>query len=253
MANQRIAIFGATSEIGEETAQLLVAGNDLLLAGRRTDALEEFASRLRVRGARSVRVFYFDATDITSHRPLIDEMESTVGPIDVAFAMFGVLGNQELAEQDGHEVHRILHTDFTAQAVLLTELAARMKQRPRTSKKQTRGTIVAFSSIAGARVRRPNYVYGSGKAGLDGFAQGMQDALQGTGVRLMIVRPGFVIGRMTEGMDPAPMSSTAVQVAKATVEALDGRQSDVWIPGKLKFLAAIMQFVPRWLWRRAPR
>ena len=89
---------------------------------------------------------------------------------------------------------------------------------------------------------------------MDGFCQGMQDALQGTGVRLVIVRPGFVIGRMTRGMDPAPLSTTPDVVAEATVRAInDNSAESVWIPRSLKLLAAAMQVVPRWLWRRAPR
>lgn len=244
---QTIAIFGANSEIGAEIASLMASGNRLILAGRRMDDLERQAEDLYRRGAQDVRCVFFDATETHTHGSLIDELESDGQPIDIALAMFGVLGNQEEAERSGKEVHKILHTDFTAQAVLLTELTHRMKQRGQ-------GTVVAFSSIAGARVRRPNYVYGSAKAGLDGFCQGMQDALVGTGVRLLVVRPGFVIGRMTDGMDPAPMSSTPDQVARATVDAVnDPKATDAWIPGKLKVLATVMQIVPRWLWRRAPR
>ncbi|MGJ4049535.1 SDR family NAD(P)-dependent oxidoreductase [Corynebacterium macclintockiae] len=240
---KKIAIFGATSEIGGEIARRLAPGNHLVLAGRRTTDLAEELTRL---GATQVDSFFFDATDVDSHADLIAEIEAT-GPLDVALAMFGVLGDQELAERDSAEVYRILHTDFTAQAVLLTELSQVMKSRGR-------GVLVAYSSIAGARVRRPNYVYGSAKAGLDGFCQGMQDALQGTGVRLVIVRPGFVIGRMTRGMDPAPFSTTPDVVAEATVRAIDDDNAEsVWIPRSLKLLAAAMQVVPRWLWRRAPR
>ena len=102
----------------------------------------------------------------------------------------------------------VVHTDYVAQVSLLTLLAQRMRA-------DGAGRIVVFSSIAGARVRRANYVYGSAKAGLDGFAAGLADALHGTAVQLLIVRPGFVIGRMTQGMDPAPMSSTPAQVADA--------------------------------------
>lgn len=245
-SGSRIAVFGATSEIGEEIALRLAPGNHLVLAGRRVEALQETARRLETAGAASVAVFAFDATDLGQHGPLLDSIESESGPIDVALAMFGVLGSQELAERDGEEVARILHTDFTAQAVLLTELAQRMRRRGR-------GVLVAFSSIAGVRVRRPNYVYGSAKAGLDGFCQGMQDALRGSGVRLLVVRPGFVIGRMTHGMSPAPLSSTPQQVADATVRGISSGASDVWVPGSLRALAAVMPLVPRQIWRRAPR
>ncbi len=117
-----------------------------------------------------------------------------------------------------------------------------------------RGTIVAFSSVAGARVRRANYVYGSAKAGLDGFASGLADALHGSGVHLIIARPGFVIGRMTAGMEPAPFSSTPDQVAEAVVGRITrGRGVELWIPWQLKVMFAIARMVPRPIWRRMPR
>jgi short-subunit dehydrogenase len=241
----RIALFGATSEIGGEVVTRLAAGNEIVLAARRTGALSDLADACRAAGATAVETVFFDAADVDSQAAVIDDIESH-GGVDTAVAAFGVLGDQDLAERDGGEVARILHTDFTAQAVLLTTLADRMKARGT-------GQLVAFSSIAGARVRRPNYVYGSAKAGLDGFCQGMQDALRGTGVTLTVVRPGFVIGRMTEGMDPAPLSTTPDVVADAVVDALRRGRRDVWVPRALGLLATVMRLVPRPLWRLAPR
>lgn len=241
----RIALFGATSEIGGQIITRLAPGNEIILAARRPDALTDLADTCRTAGATSVETVFFDAGDLTAQPHVIDDIESR-GPVDIAVATFGVLGDQDLAERDGGEVARILHTDFTAQAVLLTDLAARMKSRGT-------GTLVAFSSIAGARVRRPNYVYGSAKAGLDGFCQGMQDALHGTGVTLTVVRPGFVIGQMTHGMDPAPLSTTPDAVAQATVAAITDHRTDVWVPRPLGLLATAMRLVPRPLWRLAPR
>jgi short-subunit dehydrogenase len=118
---------------------------------------------------------------------------------------------------------------------------------------QGRGTVVVFSSVAGARVRRANYVYGSAKAGLDGFASGLADALHGSGVRLLLVRPGFVIGRMTDGMSPAPLSSTPDAVADATVAALRAGRGEVWVPRALRAIFALARHAPRALWRRMPR
>ncbi|WP_297006909.1 SDR family NAD(P)-dependent oxidoreductase [uncultured Corynebacterium sp.] len=241
----RIVLFGATSEIGGEIVTRLAPGNDIVLAARRPEALGDLDDACRAAGATVVESVFFDAGDIASQASVIDDIESR-GAVDTAIAAFGVLGDQDLAEHDGGEVARILHTDFTAQAVLLTELSERMRARGR-------GDLVAFSSIAGARVRRPNYVYGSAKAGLDGFCQGMQDALRGTGVRLTVIRPGFVIGRMTEGMDPAPLSVTPDVVADAVVTALKTGAPDVWVPRSLGLLATVMRLVPRFLWRRAPR
>ncbi|HOB05889.1 MAG TPA: SDR family NAD(P)-dependent oxidoreductase, partial [Propionibacteriaceae bacterium] len=144
-------------------------------------------------------------------------------------------------------VVRVIHTDLVAQASLLTVLADRLRSRGA-------GTLVAFSSVAGVRVRRANYVYGSAKAGLDGFASGLSDALSGSGVSLVLARPGFVVGRMTTGMTPAPFSSTPAEVAAAVVAAVRrGRSAEVWIPWQLRVMFAVAPFVPRAVWRRLPR
>jgi short-subunit dehydrogenase len=117
------------------------------------------------------------------------------------------------------------------------------------------GEIVAFSSIAGWRARRANYVYGSTKAGLDAFCQGLADRLHGAPLRLITARPGFVIGSMTQGMTPAPMSVTPAQVADAVAhEIRTGKGSaTLWIPRRLRLLAWVMKLVPRPVWRRMPR
>ena len=96
-------------------------------------------------------------------------------------------------------------------------------------------------------------MYGSAKAGLDGFASGLADALVGSGARLLLVRPGFVIGRMTEGMRPAPLSSTPEQVAEATARALIAGRGEVWVPPVLRPLFAVLRWAPRAAWRRMPR
>jgi short-subunit dehydrogenase len=139
-----------------------------------------------------------------------------------------------------------VHTDYVAQVSLLTHLATAMRAAGR-------GSLVVFSSIAGVRVRRANYVYGSAKAGLDGFANGLADALHGTGVRLLIARPGFVVGRMTQGMTPAPPSSTPEQVAAATARALAKGRRSVAIPWMLRPMFVVMRLVPQFVWRRMPR
>ncbi len=128
----------------------------------------------------------------------------------------------------------------------LTLVASRLRT-------QGSGTVVVFSSVAGVRVRRANYVYGSTKAALDGFASGLADALHGSGARLLLVRPGFVIGRMTRGMEPAPLSSTPQQVADAVLGGLHAGKAEVWVPPVLRYVFAGMRVLPRAVWRRMPR
>jgi len=118
---------------------------------------------------------------------------------------------------------------------------------------QGQGTIVVLSSVAAVRPRKANFVYGAAKAGLDAFARGLTDSLHGTGVRVLLVRPGFVTGRMTAGMAPAPMATTPEQVGAATAAALRGRKSAVWIPAPLGGLAVALRLIPRPAWRRVSR
>lgn len=246
MSGRIVAVFGGRSEIGSAIASRLAPGNTLVLLARPGSLAVERDACLAA-GARRVETIEFDADDTDSHDGLVDRIESELGPIDVAVLAFGILGDQADAERDHRAAVQILHTDFVAQASLLTILAERMRARGR-------GTLVAFSSVAGVRVRRANYVYGSAKAGLDGFASGLADALHGTGVRLLIARPGFVIGRMTEGMDPAPFSVTADVVADAVVKEIrSGHRVELWIPWQLRVMFLVAPFVPRGIWRRMPR
>lgn len=241
-----VVIFGGRSEIGLELARRLAPGATVVLAARDAARLGDEVAAVRDAGATAVHTVEFDADDLASHGPLVDRLIASHGPIGTAVLAFGVLGDQARAEIDAAHAVAIVHTDYVAQVSLLTVLAAAMRATGR-------GRIVVFSSVAGVRVRRANYVYGSAKAGLDGFASGLSDALHGSGVRLLIVRPGFVIGRMTTGMDPAPLSSSPAQVADATARALARGVRSVWVPWALRPIFAGMRLLPQPLWRRLPR
>ncbi|MBV8928674.1 MAG: SDR family NAD(P)-dependent oxidoreductase [Mycobacteriaceae bacterium] len=241
-----IVVFGGHSEIGGELAVRMARGATVVLAARSRERLDGQQAAIRAAGADGVYVKEFDADDLASHGPLIDLVVTEHGPITTAVLAFGILGDQARAENDPAHAVQIVHTDYVAQVSLLTGLAKRMRE-------EGRGRLVVFSSVAGMRVRRANYVYGSAKAGLDGFASGLADALHGTGVQLLIVRPGFVIGRMTHGMKPAPFSSTPPQVAAATARALAKGRRTVWVPWLLRPVFFAMRLLPQPIWRRMPR
>ncbi|MGK2868253.1 MAG: SDR family NAD(P)-dependent oxidoreductase [Mycobacterium sp.] len=241
-----VVIFGGRSEIGLELAKRMAPGATVVLAARRAHELVSEVELIRAAGATAVHVLEFDADDTSSHRELIGSIVTEHGPIGTAVLTFGVLGDQARAETDAAHAVAVVHTDYVAQVGLLTVLADAM--RPAGG-----GNLVTFSSIAGVRVRRANYVYGSAKAGLDGFCSGLSDALRGSGVHLLVVRPGFVIGRMTEGMAPAPFSSTPAKVAAATAKALTKRRRTVWVPWQVGVIAAVFRILPGPIWRRLPR
>ncbi|WP_077104342.1 SDR family NAD(P)-dependent oxidoreductase [Mycobacterium terramassiliense] len=241
-----VLILGGRSEIGVELARRLASGATVVLAARRADQLDDEVAAVKAAGATAVHTREFDADDLASHGPLVASVVAEHGPIGTAVLAFGILGDQARAEVDAAHAVSIVQTDYVDQVSVLTHLAAAMRAAGR-------GSLVVFSSVAGVRVRRANYVYGSAKAGLDGFASGLADALHGTGVSLLIARPGFVIGRMTDGMRPAPLSSTPEQVAAATARALAKGRRTVWIPWLLRPMFFVMRLLPQFVWRRMPR
>ncbi|MGI9207469.1 MAG: SDR family NAD(P)-dependent oxidoreductase [Rhodococcus sp. (in: high G+C Gram-positive bacteria)] len=245
-AQGTIVVFGGRSEIGVEVARRLAPGRTVILAARRADDLAGPRDSVLAAGADAVHTAEFDADALGTHQQVLDDLVAAHGPIDLAVLAFGILGDQARAETDAAHAAASVHTDYVAQVALLTRLASLLRA-------QGSGRMVVFSSVAGVRVRRANYVYGSAKAGLDGFASGLADALHGSGVSLLLVRPGFVIGRMTEGMSPAPFSSTPPQVADAVVRALGRGRGEVWVPALLRPVFFGMRLLPRAIWRRLPR
>ncbi len=241
-------VLGGRSEIGVAVARRLAAGgtDTVILAARRSADLDDEEKLMREAGAGTVERVEFDADDLGRHRAFLDDVIDRHGRLDTVVVAFGILGRQARAETDAAHAVQIVHTDYVAHVHVLTHLAELLRA-------QGSGTLVVYSSVAGVRVRRANYVYGSAKAGLDGFTSGLADALHGSGVRVLLVRPGFVIGRMTAGMSPAPLSSTPDQVADATVRALRAGRGEVWVPAVLRPVFFGMRLLPRPIWRRLPR
>ncbi|MGW6222960.1 decaprenylphospho-beta-D-erythro-pentofuranosid-2-ulose 2-reductase [Streptomyces olivaceus] len=242
---QSLLVLGGTSEIALATVRRLVARRTrtVWLAGRPSPALDGAAEQLRDAGA-EVRTVAFDALDPESHEEALGKVFAE-GDIDLVLLAFGVLGDQAHDEREPLNAVRVAQTNYTG-AVCAGLVAARSLQA------QGHGSLVVLSSVAGERARRANFIYGSSKAGLDAFAQGLGDALHGTGVHVMVVRPGFVRSRMTEGMEEAPLATTPGAVATAIELGLRRRSETVWVPGALRVVMSALRHLPRTVFRRLP-
>jgi len=243
---QSVLLLGGTSEIGLATVRALVARRtrDVILAARRPSRLEATASELRAAGASSVELVEFDADDIDAHPKFVEEVFSR-GDIDLVLLSFGVLGHRAGIDLDSDEAVKIVRTNYVDAVSVLLPVARRLHA-------QGHGTVVVLSSVAGERVRRSNFVYGSSKAGLDGFAQGLSDSLVGSGVHVLIVRPGFVATKMTAGLEPPPLSTSAEAVATEVLKGLQRNAHIVWVPPVLRWVMMIVRHMPRALFRRIP-
>lgn len=234
----RVLMLGGTSEIGLAVlaSMDLQPGAEVVLAGRDLEALA--ATRLPD-GTRR-RCLPWDATDPINATALVKQVLEG-GDLDLVIAAAGVLGVG--AASDSRLAHDVLITNLVGLVDVLVPLGEALRA-------QRHGTIVVLSSVAGLRARKSNYVYGASKAGLDAFASGLGDRLEPDGVRVVVVRPGFVKGRMTAGLPVAPLATTPEAVGRAVRRALACRHEVAWAPPALKLVAPVLQLLPRRLWRR---
>ncbi|WP_327273395.1 decaprenylphospho-beta-D-erythro-pentofuranosid-2-ulose 2-reductase [Streptomyces sp. NBC_01224] len=259
-APQSLLVLGGTSQIALATARRLIARRTrtVWLAGRPSPGLESAAAELRTRGA-DVRTVDFDALDSESHETALGKI-FTEGDIDMVLLAFGIAGDQERDEEEPLSAVRVARTNYTGAVSAGLVCAGALQE-------QGHGSLVVLSSVAGERVRRADFIYGSSKAGLDAFTQGLGDALYGTGVHVMVVRPGVV--RSARAARPAtprhtaarfaaapleasPLATTPDAVAAAIVTGLRRRSETVWVPGSLRVVMSALRHVPRPLFRRLP-
>jgi decaprenylphospho-beta-D-erythro-pentofuranosid-2-ulose 2-reductase len=241
----RVLLLGGTSEIGLAILSALRLGSDaeVILAGRDVQRLEAAGKSLR----HPVTAVRYDALETGAHQAFAAEI-CAGGVPDLVIAATGILTPQERLQQDVQLAATMIETNFTGHVTALLAFGEAMRRRGS-------GTIVVLSSVAAVRPRKFNSVYGATKVALDAFARGYADSLHGTGVRVLLVRPGFVTGRMTEGMKPAPLATTPAAVGAAVASALrnrrrGGSKSVVWVPAPLVGLATVMKLIPRPLWRK---
>jgi decaprenylphospho-beta-D-erythro-pentofuranosid-2-ulose 2-reductase len=239
----KVLLIGGTSEIGQAILAALDLEPDaeVLLAGRDAEQMRAAAAGLRAR----ITTMSYDATDSAAQADL-PAAAFAGGPPDLVISAAGILTPQTELDADPRQAAVLIDTNFTSHVAVLLGIAARLRQAGR-------GTIVVLSSVAAVRPRKANFVYGAAKSGLDAFGRGLADALHGTGVRVLIVRPGFVTGRMTAGMAPAPLASTPAQVGSAVAAALTSNSRSVWVPRSVGMLAIAMRLIPRPVWRRMRR
>lgn len=244
---RRVLLLGGTSEIGLAIVRRMMEEGPVrpYLIGRDRERLSKALAELERAGGASGEADLLDADEIDGHGGAIAQAFERAGGFDVVVLAVGVLGAQEGVEADRAEALEVMRVNFLGAGSLLLECLSRLRE-------QGSGTIVVLSSVAAERPRASNAVYGAAKAGLDALAQGLADATAGSGVRVLVVRPGFVTTKMTAGLDPAPMATSPEAVAESTVAALSGNAHTVWVPGRLRLVFAVLRHLPRSIFRRLP-
>jgi decaprenylphospho-beta-D-erythro-pentofuranosid-2-ulose 2-reductase len=242
---RRVMVLGGTSEIALAIVRELQsqAPREVALLGRDVDGLASAASELSAAGCQRTITFELDARATDRHAAVLERAFAELGGADIVVLAVGLLGERGGLPSDIGAAVEVLDVNLVGAGSLLMHCASVLRDA-------RGGSIVVLSSVAAERPRRANAVYGASKAGLDALARGLGDDLQDEGVRVLVVRPGFVHTRMTQGLSPAPLSTTPEVVARAVREGLDGGAQTIWVPGPLRWLMLIMRYLPRPIFRR---
>ncbi len=241
---KRILVLGATSGIAEACIRLWAnRGDSIFLVGRNANRLAAVAADARTRGASFVDTAVVDLDRTELHADLLAHAINALGGLDVAYLALGVLGEQPKAERNFHDAAHIIHTNYTAPVSLLTWLGNYCAQR-------RAGTIAVLSSVAGERGRKSNYVYGSSKAGLTAFVDGLRNRIDREGVHVITIKPGPVKTAMTEAMKGHDRFADVDKVAATIVRAIDRGQDIVYVPGHWRLIMSVIRAIPERVFKK---
>ncbi|MCS4142552.1 SDR family oxidoreductase [Salinibacter ruber] len=234
-----VLIVGATSTIARHAAgELAGRGARLYLAARDEAEAERIGQDLEVRRGAEVSWDTFEATDYEGHKRILHSATGAMGGLDGLLVAVGMLGDQARAEADSGHLRDVIEVNYGAPASLITAAANRLE-------KQGHGWIAALSSVAGDRGRPSNYAYGSAKAGLTAFLEGLRGRLHESGVHVLTAKPGPTDTKMTFGMDdPPPLMAEPERVAKRIVWAIEKEKDVCYAPPIWRYIMAAIRLIP---------
>lgn len=236
-------ILGASSAIARAFARVAAeAGCDVLLAGRDLEDLDRTARDLRVRYGREAQAIAFDATDLANHADFVETVRSRARRFDVMLA-FGLMPNQAAIDADPALGLESVAATYTGAVSILMRLAPALEA-------QGEGRVLVIGSVAGDRGRLRNYVYGSAKAGLHAFAQGLRARLFRSGVRVTTVKPGFIDTAMTFGMRTGPLMASPEACARACLRFARRGREVAYYPPIWRLIMLVIKHIPEPIMKR---
>ncbi len=243
---KRILITGATSAIAQAAARHFAAdGASFLLVGRDADKLAAVAHDLRARGATEVKTEAFDLLDLARGSRLIGDAVEQLGGLDALLVAQGTLPDQAACESNPVQALREFSLNAMGPMTLLLRAAAHFET-------QRSGCLAAITSVAGVRGRKSNYLYGSAKAAVSTFLEGLRDRVSPAGVTVVDIRPGFVDTPMTRHLPKNCLYATPAQVGARIHRAMLAGEAVVYTPWFWRWIALAIRLIPRSIFAKLP-
>ena len=241
---RNVLVVGATSAIAQAVVKRFAGdGDNLFLVARNPAKLQIVADDARVRGASRVGTLALDMTELDKHREMLNAAEESIGALDVVFVAYGTLPDQKACEASVEKTLEALSVNAISVIALLTLVANDFEQR-------RHGTIAVISSVAGDRGRQSNYVYGTAKAAVSTFTQGLRNRLFRSGVKVVTIKPGFVDTPMTAHIKKGPLFASADSVGSRIYKAIVNGEDVVYVPWFWAVIMWVIKAIPESLFKR---
>lgn len=244
--NEKIVIIGATSSIAEHCARLWVAGEpkELVLIGRDEAALQRIAMDLSVRNPSiHIESKTTDLLDVSMIKSMVNEV-CLQGAPDIVLIAHGSLPEQSECQHDASLVAQTLAVNGSSPAVWAESFAEKFES-------VGSGTLAVIGSVAGDRARKSNYVYGSAKAMVASYVEGLQHRFAGTNVRVVLIKPGPTDTPMTQSIKGGSLKlAPVIEVAKAIVKGIEQKRSTIYVPGKWWLIMAVIKRIPQFIFNK---
>src|SRR5215213_6032519 len=226
-------VTGASSGIGAATARELGRrGATVVLAARRTDALEAQTGAIREAGGEAMAI-PTDVADATQVTLLVDRTVATFGRVDVLVNNAGASWSRPLASSHPDEVAGLLEVNLLGAMLLTRAVLAGMLER-------RHGAIISVGSLSGRVAMEP--LYSATKYGLRGFSLALRRQVADSGVSVSLVSPGNIRTAMTRHVKarlPQPDL-----VATTIADLVTRPRREVVIPGRHYAIAWLEQVLP---------
>jgi len=243
-SNKSAVILGATSAVARAAAaELARHGYSLVLGARAQDENDTIAADLRVRFNATVHALPFSAEDYDTHPAFLDTCRELLGDIDGVVLCFGYLEQQTVAQQDFVVARRTVDVNYTAAVSILELFAKHFEERQA-------GFIAIVSSVAGDRGRQSNYIYGSSKAAVSAYAQGLRNRLYHAGVNVITIKPGFIDTKMTFGLPNLLLVASPETVGRDIWNAIGKQKQIIYTPWFWRYIMLIVKTIPETIFKR---
>ena len=224
--NESWLVLGASSSVARAFARAAAEdGADVILAGRDMEDMARIAQDVSIRTGREADVIAFDAENLASHAAFVADVVNRAVFLNV-FLAFGAMPEQEEIDDDFALAERTIAVNYTGALSVLHRLAPHLEE-------QGGGHVVVLSSVAGDRGRLKNYIYGSTKAGLNAYLQGLSARLFRKGVSVTTIKPGFMDTDMTWGVEGMFLVASPDQAARACLSAARKRRQPPLEPTRM--------------------